>query len=54
MLLLEFDRGLLRFTLKTPALEVLFQLPPQIGKRNSLFPKETPRHFSGADNLSYS
>lgn len=47
MLLLEFDRGLLRFTLNTPALEVLFQLPPQIGKRNSLFPKETPRRSAG-------
>ena len=39
MLLLEFDRELFRFTLNTPVLEVLFHLPPQIGKRNSLFPK---------------
>ena len=54
MLLLEFVRGLFRFTLNTPALEVLFQLPPQSGKRNSLFPKEMPRLFSGADNLSCS
>lgn len=54
MLLLELDRGLLRFTLNTPALEVLFQLPPQIGKRNSLFPKEKPRHVNGAGILFYS
>lgn len=40
MLLLEFDRELFRFTLNTPVLEVLFHLPPQIGKRNSLFPIE--------------
>ena len=32
-LLFEMERGLLRFTLNTPALEPLFQLPPQIGKR---------------------
>ena len=41
MRLLEPDRELLRFTLNTPVLEVLFHLPPQIGKRNSLFPKRS-------------
>ena len=38
MLLFEFERGLLRLTLNTPALAALFQLPPQIGKRFDLFP----------------
>ena len=38
MFALELDRGLFKFTLNTPALDVLFQLPPQIGKRNSRFP----------------
>lgn len=33
MLPLAFDRTLLRFSLNTPALEVLFQLPPRIGMR---------------------
>lgn len=47
MLLLALERGLLRFTLNTPALEVLFQLPPQIGKRNSLFPIFLRRFISG-------
>lgn len=45
MLLFEFDRGLLRFKLNTPALAPLFQLPPAIGKRNSLFPKIIMCHF---------
>lgn len=31
MFVFTFDRGLFRFTLNTPALEVLFQLPPRIG-----------------------
>lgn len=39
MLLFEFERGLFKFTLNTPALAPLFQLPPQIGKRSSPFPK---------------
>lgn len=33
MLPLALDRTLLRFSLNTPALEVLFQLPPRIGMR---------------------
>ena len=41
----EFDRGLFKFTLNTPALEPLFQLPPQIGKRNSPFPNLLILHF---------
>ena len=36
MLPLEFDREWFRFTLNTPVLEVLFHLPPQIGKRSPL------------------
>ena len=31
MLLFEFVRTLLRFRAQTPALEELFQLPPEIG-----------------------
>ena len=38
MLLFVFERALLRLTLNTPAFDVLFQLPPQFGKRDSLFP----------------
>lgn len=34
MLPFAFDRALFRFSLNTPALEVLFQLPPRIGMRN--------------------
>ena len=45
MLPFEFERGLFKFTLNTPALAPLFQLPPAIGKRNSLFPKIKMRHF---------
>ena len=45
MLPLALVRGLFRFTLNTPALEVLSQLPPQIGKRNSLFPAAQPDHY---------
>lgn len=45
MLLFELDRELFKFTLNTPALEPLFQLPPQIGKRNSPFPKLFLRYF---------
>ena len=33
MLPLALDRTLFKFSLKTPALEVLFQLPPRIGMR---------------------
>jgi len=33
MLLFEFERGLFRFRYGTPALDVLFQLPPRLGKR---------------------
>ena len=46
MLLFEFDRALLRFKLNTPALAPLFQLPPAIGKRNSLFPKFETASFT--------
>ena len=35
MLLLEFDRGLLKFKLNTPALEPLFQFPPRIAHRHA-------------------
>ena len=38
MFVFELERGLFRFTLNTPAFEVLFQLPPQIGKRYNPFP----------------
>ena len=38
-LLLEFVRVLLRFRQNTPALEVLFQLPPRFGKRMVYHPK---------------
>jgi len=31
MLLFELDRALLRFNAQTPALEELFQFPPEIG-----------------------
>ena len=31
MLLFEFERELLRLSAQTPALEELFQLPPEIG-----------------------
>ena len=41
MLLLEFVRVLFKFTLNTPALEPLFQLPPQIGKRFNPLPIES-------------
>lgn len=34
MLAFEFDRGLLPFELKTPALAALFQLPPRLKDRN--------------------
>lgn len=34
MLWFEFERGLFKFTLNTPAFAALFQLPPQIGKRS--------------------
>ena len=33
---LEFDRGLFKFTLNTPALEPLFQLPPRYAHRQTL------------------
>ena len=36
---LELERGLFKLTLKTPALEPLFHLPPQNGNRCILFPK---------------
>ena len=42
MLLLEFDRGLFILHAKTPALDVLFHLPPRYGKRN-----DTPRLLGG-------
>lgn len=45
MLLFEFERGLFKFTLNTPALAPLFQLPPQIGKRSSPFPKYKLHYF---------
>ena len=38
-LLLEFDRELFRFRQNTPALEVLFQLPPRPGQRMAYHPK---------------
>lgn len=38
MLLFEFDRTLLRFNAQTPALAVLFQLPPEIGHMLRRFP----------------
>ncbi|MCM1235121.1 MAG: hypothetical protein NC489_33900, partial [Ruminococcus flavefaciens] len=37
MLLLEFDRGLLKFSAKTPLLAPLFQLPPRIAHRASMY-----------------
>ena len=39
MFVLEFVRELFKFTLNTPALDVLFQLPPQIGTRYNPLPK---------------
>lgn len=33
MLLFEFDRGLFKFNVNTPASAALFQLPPRIGRR---------------------
>ena len=42
MFQLRFVRGLFKFSLKTPALDWLFQLPPQIGTRFSRFPMLLP------------
>ena len=42
MLSFEFERSLFRLTLNTPAFDVLFQLPPQIGIRYSQLPKGFP------------
>ena len=36
MLPLALERTLFRFSLNTPALEVLFQLPPRIGMREMM------------------
>jgi hypothetical protein len=33
MLLFELERALFKFSAASPALEALFQLPPQIGSR---------------------
>lgn len=38
MFVFTFDRGLFKFSAKTPALDVLFQLPPRYGN-NGLIPR---------------
>lgn len=45
-LLLELPRTLLRFNAQTPALEELFQLPPEIGHMLRRF----PYHFTIGDD----
>jgi hypothetical protein len=44
MLLFEFERALFKFSAAKPALEVLFQLPPQIGKRVRAGPQSFFKH----------
>lgn len=61
MFVFTFDRGLFKFRADEPALEVLFQLAPTIGKRNDLFPERDLSRFAGiflrlnpaAEKLSY-